>query len=133
MSPATQTASSSASGIEQQSRDFGVSSRKMIAEGADVQVKEILLTPGEDIPWHHHSNVFDVFYCLEGTLTVQRIDIASQQPLPDLVLRQGETGKVEPGTAHRPINEARAGNCRMLVVQGVGKYNFMRYAPLASK
>lgn len=133
MTPAIQTRGPTASGTEQQSRDFGVSSRKMIAEGVDVQVKEILLTPGEDIPWHHHSNVFDVFYCLQGTLTVERIDIASQQQLPELVLRQGDTAKVEPGTAHRPINRASEGNCRMLVIQGIGPYNFMRYTPQPSE
>ena len=115
-------------GTEKQSLNFSVSSRKMIAEGADVQVKEFLLTPGEEVPWHHHSAVFDVFYCLEGCLTVQRRDVFSGERLPDLVLRVGESQKVEPGTAHRPFNAA-ASPCRFLLVQGVGTYDFIRFTP----
>jgi mannose-6-phosphate isomerase-like protein (cupin superfamily) len=120
--------SAPATGFEKQSSDFSVSSRKIIAQGSDVHVKEFLFRPGEDIPWHHHSAVFDVFYCLAGTLTVQRIDIASQQQLADLVIPTGESAKVVPGTAHRPVNQQHV-DCRFLVVQGVGTYDYRRFAP----
>ena len=115
-------------GTEKQSASFSVSSRKIVAESADVQVKEFLLTPGEEVPWHHHSAVFDVFYCLAGCLTVERTDVFSGERLPDLVLRVGESAKVEPGTAHRPFNGA-ADPCRFLLVQGVGTYDFIRFTP----
>jgi mannose-6-phosphate isomerase-like protein (cupin superfamily) len=115
-------------GIEKQSADFAVSSRKMIAEGVDVQVKEFLLRPGEEVPWHHHSEVFDVFYCLTGTLTVERMDVFSGEHHPNLLLQAGDSAKVEPGTAHRPFN-ATGSACRFLIVQGVGTYDFMRFEP----
>src|SRR4051812_44203159 len=115
-------------GVEKQSANFAVSSRKMIAEGADVQVKEFLLVPGEEVPWHHHTAVFDVFYCLRGSLTVERMDVFSGERLPDLVLQVGDSAKVEPGTAHRPYN-ATASQCRFVLVQGVGTYDFMRFEP----
>ena len=118
-------------GTEKQSTDFSVSSRKIVAESTDVQVKEFLLTPGEEVPWHHHTEVFDVFYCLAGTLTVQRTDVFSGERLPDLVLQVGDSAKVEPGTAHRPFNAAAA-QCRFLLVQGVGTYDFLRYRPADS-
>jgi quercetin dioxygenase-like cupin family protein len=115
-------------GVEKQSADFAVSSRKMIAEGADVQVKEFLLLPGEEVPWHHHTAVFDVFYCLGGSLTVERMNVFSGERLPDLMLRAGDSAKVEPGTAHRPFN-ATPSQCRFLIVQGIGRYDFMPYRP----
>lgn len=124
------TASATATGTEKASSNFSVSSRKVVAESADVQVKEFLLTPGEEVPWHHHTFVFDVFYCLEGTLTVQRCDVWTQQRQTDLVLRTGESAKVEPGTAHCPVNR-EAGNCRFLLVQGIGEYDWVRFTPPA--
>lgn len=117
-----------ATGTEKQSANFAVSSRRLIAESADVQVKEFLLVPGEEIPWHHHSSVFDVFYCLAGSLTVERMDVFSGERQPDLVLHVGDSAKVEPGTAHRPFN-ATGAECRFLLVQGVGTYDFMRFQP----
>jgi mannose-6-phosphate isomerase-like protein (cupin superfamily) len=117
-----------ATGTEKQSANFAVSSRKIVAESADVQVKEFLLVPGEEVPWHHHSAVFDVFYCLSGSLTVERMDVFSGERLPNLVLNAGDSAKVEPGTAHRPFN-ATDKQCRFLIVQGVGTYDFMRYQP----
>ena len=118
-------------GTQKQSAHFAVSSRKIVAESADVQVKEFLLVPGEEVPWHHHSAVFDVFYCLTGSLTVERMDVFSGERLPDLVLQVGDSAKVEPGTAHRPFNAAAA-QCLFLLVQGVGTYDFMRFTPNSS-
>jgi mannose-6-phosphate isomerase-like protein (cupin superfamily) len=117
-----------AAGAEKQSANFSVSSRKIVAESADVQVKEFLLGPGEEVPWHHHSAVFDVFYCLAGSLTVERTDVFSGERLADLVLQVGDSAKVEPGTAHRPFNGG-ATQCRFLLVQGVGTYDFLRFTP----
>ena len=113
-------------GVERQSDQFRVSSRRIVAESADIQVKEFLLTVEEEVPWHHHTEVFDLFYCLEGTLKVQRSDVFSNERLEDLVLQVGESVKVEPGTAHRPVNEG-PGVCRFLLIQGVGKYDFLPY------
>ena len=115
-------------GTEKQSANFSVSSRKIVAESADVQVKEFLLRPGEEVPWHHHTAVFDVFYCLAGSLTVERMDVFTGERSPDLVLQVGDSAKVEPGTAHRPFNPG-AGDCRFLLVQGIGTYDFLRFTP----
>jgi mannose-6-phosphate isomerase-like protein (cupin superfamily) len=120
--------STSPIGTEKQSSNFAVSSRKIVAESDDVQVKEFLLVPGEEVPWHHHTEVFDVFYCLAGTLTVERMDVFSGERLPNLVLQIGDSAKVEPGTAHRPFNDTGS-QCRFLIVQGVGTYDFLRFEP----
>lgn len=121
----------SAIGTAQPSSNFMMSSGKIVAQSPEVQVREFLLTSGEQVPWHHHSVVFDVFYCLEGRLTEQRTGVASQRKLEDIVLRQGESAKVEPGTAHRPVNLEHA-NGRFLLVQGGARYDFLRFATEAS-
>jgi quercetin dioxygenase-like cupin family protein len=116
-------------GQERQSSDFKVSSRKVVAEGKDVQVKEFLLEPGQEVPWHHHTEVFDVFYCLEGLLQVESADIWSGTRHPTAELVVGETLKLLPGTAHRPFNPSTTQRCRFLLVQGIGEYDWLRYEP----
>ena len=116
-------------GEERQSTDFAVSSRRIVAEGKDLQVKEFLLRPGEEVPWHHHTQVFDVFYCLEGRLHVECAQVWSGEPQPTVELAVGESCKVEPGTAHRPFNPSDSERCRFLIVQGVGEYDWVRYEP----
>jgi len=113
-------------GREEQSAHYSVSSRKWIAKGADTYVKEFTLAPGEEVPWHHHSSVFDVFFCLEGSMTIERADAATRAPLEPFVLEVGQSAKVEVGTAHRPFNSG-TGRCRFLIVQGIGAYDFLPY------
>lgn len=113
-------------GIEKQSSNFAVSSRKIVAQSKEIQVKEFVLTPGEEVPWHHHTAVFDVFYCLQGRLTIERTEVAGRRRLPEIVLGVGESAKVEPGTAHRPVNREDAA-CRFLLVQGIGTYDFLKF------
>ena len=115
-------------GREEQHRAYSVTSRRWIAKGSDVFVKEFTLVAGEEIPWHHHSNVFDVFYCIEGTLIVEVRDIASGKAMPALTMKVGESAKVEVGTAHRPYNPG-PGNTRFVLIQGVGPYDYLAYQP----
>jgi mannose-6-phosphate isomerase-like protein (cupin superfamily) len=124
------SSTSSKAGKEEQHSGFEVSSRKVVASGSDVQVKEFTLAAGEQVPWHRHSEMFDVFYCLEGHLNIERADARTGIPLPELVLKVGESAKVEPGTAHRPFNPG-PGPCRFVLVQGVGKYDYIPFEPKA--
>lgn len=111
---------------EEQSTNFTISSRKLVAKGTDVYVKEFLLAAKEEIPWHSHSNIFDIFYCLEGHLQVGRIEISSGRRQPDIELDVGDSAKVDVGTAHRPFNPGPA-PCRFISVQGVGEYDYLPY------
>jgi len=73
----------------------------VVAKGADVLVREYTLDPGEAIPWHRHTQVSDYYYGLEGTVLVN------------------------PPTVHHVSNPGRA-PCRFLLIQGVGKYDFVK-------
>ncbi len=44
-----------------------ISSRKIVAKGTDLDINELTLAPGEEVPMHTHNMVFYIFYCLEGT------------------------------------------------------------------
>jgi mannose-6-phosphate isomerase-like protein (cupin superfamily) len=119
-------------GREEQSSYYQVSSRKWVAKGSDVHVKEFTLAAKEEVPWHNHTNVFDVFYCIEGRLLIERIDMATKQRLPDIDLKVGDSDKVNVGTAHRPFNPG-PGVCRFLIIQGVGDYDYIKYRPDETK
>ena len=107
---------------------YKVSSRKLVMEGKDMFVKEYTLAPGEVVPWHHHSNISDLFYCLEGDLLIELKDAFSGKAQEPIRLRVGESAKVDPGMAHQPTN-AGAGVCRFVLIQGVGEYDFVPVAP----
>lgn len=123
---------STRTGKEEQHTNYRVSSRKIVALGTDVQVKEFNLAADEEIPWHRHTQMFDVFYCLEGRLDIELADVESGQRLQTLVLKAGESAKVEVATAHRPHN-CGSGMCRFLLVQGIGKYDYIPYKPTQSQ
>jgi mannose-6-phosphate isomerase-like protein (cupin superfamily) len=117
-----------AGGKEQQNKAFTVSSRRLVAEGSDVFVKEFTLAEQEEVPWHHHSEVFDIFYCLEGQMTIELKDVFTAESLPTLALSAGESARVEVGTAHRPFNPG-PGQLRFLLIQGVGQYDWLPFNP----
>ena len=95
----------------------------VVAKGGDVLVREYTLDPGETIPWHRHSEVSDYYYGLEGTVLVE-----TRSPAARHEVAAGQTVTVTPPTVHQVSNPTRA-PCRFLLVQGVGKYDFVREAP----
>lgn len=92
----------------------------VVAKGADVLVREYTLDPGEAIPWHRHSEVSDYYYGLEGTVVIETRDPAVRHEVGP-----GQTASVAPATIHHVSNPG-AQPCRFLLIQGVGKYDFVR-------
>jgi mannose-6-phosphate isomerase-like protein (cupin superfamily) len=115
-------------GREERHAAYTVTSRKWIAQGLDVHVKEFTLAVAEEVPWHHHSIVADIFYCLEGQMKIERAEVATGNALPELDIAAGASAKVDVGTAHRVFNPG-PGRCRFLIVQGVGHYDYLPYQP----
>lgn len=99
---------------------YTVRSIHVVARGADVLVREYTLDPGETIPWHRHSNVSDYYYGLEG-----RVVIETRDPAAHHELGAGQSATVTPPTVHLVSNRT-AVPCRFLLIQGVGKYDFIR-------
>lgn len=99
---------------------YKVRSIHVVAKGTDVLVREYALDPGEKIPWHRHSEVADHYYGLDG-----RVVIETRAPAARRELGAGQSATVTPSTAHQVSNQAAA-PCRFLLVQGVGKYDFIK-------
>lgn len=92
----------------------------VVAKGADVLVREYTLDPGEAVPWHRHSEVSDYYYGLEGVVTIE-----TREPAARHDVSAGKSATVTPPTEHHVSNQTRK-PCRFLLIQGVGKYDFVR-------
>ena len=93
--------------MSQHPQPYKVRRIHVVAKGADVLVREYTLDPGEFIPWHHHTGVADYYYALENEVGV------------------GQMATVTPPTAHHVSNPGTT-PCRFLLIQGVGKYDFVK-------
>lgn len=102
---------------------YQISNKKMVAETKDLRVSEMTLSPGQEIPWHQHTRVTDTFYCLEGVVRLQ----TGTDPHGRLY-RAGETCAMPPGAPHRVTNAGET-PCRILLIQGIGEYDFVAVAP----
>ena len=93
---------------------------RVVAKGADVLVREYTLDPGEAIPWHRHSEVSDYYFGLEGALVIQ-----TRNPAARHEITAGQSATVTPPTVHH-LSNLSTRPCRFLLVQGVGKYDFVK-------
>jgi quercetin dioxygenase-like cupin family protein len=105
---------------QQKSTDYTVKNVETVVAGKDVRVRLFTLAPGEVIPWHSHSEIADHFFVLEGELTVE-----TRAPDDCRTLGTGERYQINPGDAHQTSN-CGTRDCRFLIVQGVGRYDFVR-------
>ena len=78
-------------------------------EGPSVRL--FMLAPGDVIPWHFHSAVADVFFVLDGELTVE-----TRAPDDWRALGVGQRHRVNPGHAHQTSNRG-ANDCRFLIAK----------------
>jgi quercetin dioxygenase-like cupin family protein len=97
---------------------YTVKAIETIASAPGVLVREFTLAPGEEAPWHRHSEVSDRTYGLEGEVIVER-----RSPDERRVLTPGDACDVAPGVLHRVVNETAA-QARYLLVQRGGAYDF---------
>jgi len=87
-----------------------------------VRVVEFSLRGKSSGPWHHHTDVTEYCYCLRGQLCIE-IDGKKS-----VLLQPGEKFKIDSNIVHRVRNEVNE-DCCFLVIQGVGRYNFVQIEP----
>ena len=92
----------------------------VVAKVADVLVREYTLDPGEAIPWHRHSETSDYYYGLEGVVVIE-----TRYPPTRHEIGVGQSATVTPPTVHHVSNPGTQ-PCRFLLIQGVGKYDFVK-------
>jgi quercetin dioxygenase-like cupin family protein len=90
----------------QQPQPYKVRRIHVVAKGADVLVREYTLDPGEFIPWHHHTDVADYYYGLEGTVRIE-----TRNPAARHEVASGHVANVTPPTAHRIPARHPAASC----------------------
>lgn len=105
---------------EDQAQPYQAKKIAVIAKGADVLVREYVLGPGESIPWHHHSQITDHYYSLEGMVLIE-----TRTPPTRRELTPGASACVTPPMPHHVSNPSGT-PCRFLLIQGVGKYDFVK-------
>lgn len=100
---------------------YQVKAIEPVVKGTDVQARIFTLAPGDVIPWHFHRQCADYYFVLEGDLT-----IVTRSPAETTTsLASGARFTIQPETQHLIANRA-AGDCRFLLVQGVGAYNWVK-------
>jgi quercetin dioxygenase-like cupin family protein len=101
-------------------KPYRVKKVEPIAVGTDVQARMFTLAPDDAIPWHQHSECMDHYFVLRGALTIE-----TRNPDRRRVLEIGDRHQIRPGTAHL-ISNRGAEDCEFLLVQGVGKYDWIK-------
>jgi len=97
---------------------YTIIGRELVAQIPGLRVQILTLAEGEVIPWHDHTEVHDIFVCLDGTTMVKtRLPNAEHELLP------GQHCIVAPGTAHE-VSSKDGNGCRFTIVQGVGEHDY---------
>lgn len=89
----------------------------------EVQVSHLVLAPGEEVPWHFHSDVRDTFYALRGPVTIY-----TREPEATAVIETGEVLQTRDRQPHRVFN-ASDHEISFVLIQGVGKFDFRPLTP----
>ena len=82
------------------------------------RIRELQISPTQAIPAYVHSTVHDIFYVLEG-----RITLVLNGPDETVPLAPGELYDGHPGRPHRVTNTGD-GSATFLILQGLGDYDY---------
>jgi quercetin dioxygenase-like cupin family protein len=105
--------------VKDASHLYEVERRARHAERPGFRISELQISPTQQVPWHYHSNVQDVFYVIEGQLR-----LFLREPKEEVRLGPGDTYSVRPCRPHLVIN-AGGGSATFLLLQGIGEYDFV--------
>ena len=94
---------------------------EIIIQTEDVKVRVIELQSGESGPFHFHTEITDNMFGISGEITV-----SMKKPLENIILKPGVHCIIEPGRIHKVMNNLNNESSKYLLVQGVGKYDFIK-------
>ncbi len=98
---------------------YRIAAKETILATNDARVTLMTLAPGQSIPVHCHSAVTDNTFCLSGLAMIVLPDTGER-----LRLTPGDRACVAPGRPHDVANIGTI-DCRLLLVQGPGAYDFL--------
>jgi quercetin dioxygenase-like cupin family protein len=105
--------------VKDSSHLYEVERRARHAERPGFRITELQISPAQQVPWHSHTNVQDIFYVLQG-----RIRLFLRDPKEDVTLAPGETYAVRSGRPHLVTNPGST-SATFLVLQGLGEYDYV--------
>ena len=99
--------------------EFQVENTEILMAAPDLRVLEVVLGPGECVPWHMHPENDDLFVGVIGTFDVH-------EKMPHTVTRLGPAARhtVAARRAHL-VHNPGAGIIRFINIQGVGAYDYV--------
>ena len=102
-----------------ESPKYPLERRELIAESHGLRVQVLTIGSGQCVPWHRHTAIADTFFCLESPMVVE-----SREPDERHLLGVGDSLRVPAGRLHT-VSGLDAARCRFVIIQGVGKYDYI--------
>jgi len=96
---------------------------EVVHERDGVKITRIVLEPGEEVPWHRHTEVTDTFYPVVGPLTIE-----TKSPDGMVAVEAGDVFQTDIGQPHRVSNGTRH-QVQFLLIQGGGTFDFVPMEP----
>ena len=84
----------------------------------EARVSYLVLAPGEEVPWHLHSDVRDTYYVLRGPVT-----ICTREPEATTVVETGAVLQTRARQPHRVVNVSDH-DVSFVLIQGIGRFDF---------
>ena len=50
---------------------YPLEKRELVAEAPGLRMQILTLGPGQEVPWHWHSEVTDTFWCMDGPMVIE--------------------------------------------------------------
>ena len=101
------------------SETYKLEAREVVAKVKDLRVSILTVGPGQCVPWHHHSEVTDTLFCIEGPMRVE-----TRSPDEERILTPGDITAIPPGQPQR-VSGVGGDRCKFLIIQGVGHYDYV--------
>ena len=98
---------------------YKIEGREVVAKVKNLRASILTMGPGQCVPWHHHSEVTDTVFCIEGPLQVE-----TRFPDEERILTPGDMTAIAPGQPHR-VSGVAGDRCKFLIIQGVGDYDYV--------
>jgi len=104
---------------DQEQPPYSITDVEVVSETENLVVRLFSIGVGEEIGWHFHNNVADIFIGIDGVTVIE-----TKAPRGRHELSKGDHLVVPPKTAHR-VSGKDGQACRFALTQGVGHYDFV--------
>ena len=98
---------------------YEVERRHCHVDRPEFRITELQISATQQVPWHFHSNVQDMFYVITGQLR-----LFLREPKEEIQLGPGDTYSVKPRRPHLVTNAGDV-SATFLVLQGIGEFDFV--------